>query len=114
MLKGFIRASNMTQTSYFTFGWGCGYILLPEDHPFYKVDYDEIPITVHGGLTFGCIVSDRMQKNWKLKKEDIGKYCIGFDALHHGDNLENWSREKVLIETYRLRHKIEKYCQIMY
>ena len=33
-------------------GWGNGYVLIPESHPFYMKDYDSIDVYVHGGLTF--------------------------------------------------------------
>ena len=55
-------------------GIRCGYVEIPEDHPYYDIDnYDEIPIDCHGGLTFA---GDRF---------DDGKYYIGFDCGHAGD-----------------------------
>lgn len=45
----------------------CGYVFLPSDHPYYNLKYDELDISVHGGLTFG----------------HNGKY--GFDCAHNND-----------------------------
>ncbi|QFP97013.1 hypothetical protein SEA_SUERTE_42 [Gordonia phage Suerte] len=44
-----------------------GYVLLPEGHPWRGLDYDQIDVEVHGGLTYG-------HDGW-----------IGFDTLHAGD-----------------------------
>ena len=38
------------------FGWGNGYVLVPESHPYHGIDYNEMGgISVHGGLTFSDI-----------------------------------------------------------
>lgn len=51
-----------------------GYVKIPEDHPFYNEDYDNIPVTVHGGLTYA-------------DKHDDGSFWVGFDCAHYGDLL---------------------------
>lgn len=33
-------------------GAWCGYVGVPNDHPYYGQPYDDIPVSVHGGLTF--------------------------------------------------------------
>jgi hypothetical protein len=33
-------------------GHRCGYVTVPEDHPCFGKDYNDIDIEVHGGLTF--------------------------------------------------------------
>lgn len=33
-------------------GWGNGYVLIFKDHPMWGVEYGEIPVYVHGGITF--------------------------------------------------------------
>ena len=64
-------------------GWGNGYIGLPSWHPYYKIDYDSIPVSCHGGLTFGQLDED----------EDL--WVIGFDTAHSGDNKIRWSKSAV-------------------
>lgn len=49
----------------------CGYVILTPDNKFYSKHYDDIPVQVHGGLTF----SDEYEGEW----------LIGFDCAHHGD-----------------------------
>lgn len=74
------------------FGNWAGYVRIPEDHPLYKIkDYDEIPVEVHGGLTF----AENKPAIWSLRnEEDIEKLelfggknwlWIGFDCAHYED-----------------------------
>lgn len=56
--------------------WFCGYVNIPENHPYYNKDYSQIDsgIDVHGGLTF----SGRFYM--------FDGYWIGFDCNHYNDN----------------------------
>ncbi len=67
----------------FHHGWGNGYVGLPLWHPYYKMEYEFLPIDCHGGLTFGELDED----------EDL--WVIGFDTAHWGDNKTEWSKERV-------------------
>lgn len=60
--------------------WYCGYVTLPETHPDTGKDYDQLPIEVHGGLTFG----------------DGGKF--GFDCAHGTEGPEWRDMERVKLE----------------
>lgn len=54
-------------------GHRCGYVCIPEDHPFRdKNEIEKYDIRVHGGITFS---------------DEIGAfgYMIGFDCAHSGD-----------------------------
>lgn len=68
----------------------CAYVCIDSDNPFYKKHYDDIPIRVHGGLTFAedklhrvleysekykCDTLQLMQRDW----------IIGWDYGHYGD-----------------------------
>lgn len=46
----------------------CGYCKVPEVHPYYKKEWDEVDIDAHGGLT-----------DFQLKDDG---YWIGFDCAH--------------------------------
>ena len=50
----------------------CGYITLTKDNSLYGVDYDDINISAHGGLTYQGYDQN---ENW----------VIGFDCGHYGD-----------------------------
>lgn len=72
--------------------WYCGYAVIPEDHPFYGMDHDdvEVNINVHGGLTFSGEI------------EDIDGYLLGFDCRHYGDSPYVQDEEYTLSECKRL------------
>ena len=65
------------------YGWGNGYVGLPSWHPYYKIDYNEIPIDCHGGLTYGHL------------DEDDDLWVIGFDTAHSDDDKIKWPKERV-------------------
>ena len=54
-----------------------GYVKLPEGHKWLGLDYDDIPVEVHGGLTFG----------------GSGSSFIGFDTAHAHDYWPNSTYE---------------------
>jgi hypothetical protein len=52
-------------------GYNCGYIVLPDLHRYDGVDCDNIPVQVHGGLSYSAY--------------ENGQWVIGFDTAHLGD-----------------------------
>ena len=80
------------------FGWGNGYVLIPKGHPLHGKDYDEISVSVHGGLTFAQLVDEEFISVWGLDEEDEGCWCVGFDTVHWQDTLETWPEERVVAE----------------
>ena len=73
-----------------------GYVRIPESHPWHGLDYDDIDVNVHGGLTYG-------HGDW-----------VGFDCMHLGDywpgspkhwprnGARQWTPELVAQETRKL------------
>jgi hypothetical protein len=87
---------------YMETGWGNGYVILPKDHPYYGMHYDEIPVNVHGGLTY----SEKGSDNPNISQdEDV--WVVGFDTAHLNDNLHNWDEDAVNKETARLLAQLE-------
>ncbi len=91
-------------------GYANGYVAVPPGHPYYGVNEDNIPVDVHGGLTFGAkaddfsfcpefIYGDTIPDDW---------WVFGFDTLHWGDYKEYWSRERCIAETIRLKEQLEQ------
>lgn len=60
-------------------GFLCGYIGISKDHPWYGEDYKDIPVNVHGDLTF----SKKGGENDKWPNPEL--WWIGFDCGHSGD-----------------------------
>ena len=54
----------------------CAYLGCPKDHPLAGFEYDDIPLSVHGGLAFG----GEGGKGWPA-----GWYWYGWDYSHSGD-----------------------------
>lgn len=56
----------------------CAYIGVPEGHPFYGKEYDELDIDCHGGLTF----ASGPYKQWPE-----GFWWLGWDYAHYKDTV---------------------------
>jgi len=83
-------------------GWGNGYVCIPNGHPMYGVPYDDIPVDVHGGLTFSNYSNEI---DWpEVPKGDF--WVVGFDCAHLGDNKSNWPESRVLSETQQLEQQL--------
>tara|TARA_R100001530_G_scaffold130261_1_gene101070 strand:- start:1582 stop:2025 length:444 start_codon:yes stop_codon:yes gene_type:complete len=52
----------------------CGYLSLPEEHPWHNCNYDNIPVNCHGGPTFAG-----------RNIAGLDKFFVGFDCAHSGD-----------------------------
>lgn len=92
-------AQRLSEKGLLNIGWGCGYVLIPPGHPFYAMPYEEIPVKVHGGLTFSEYANDM---DWEETQDEDKKYVIGFDTAHYKDSPESWPKSRVLEETYAL------------
>lgn len=55
------------------------YIKIPKNHKYYKKEYDEIDIDVHGGLTYS------KEHLWISETERIEGWFIGWDYAHYMD-----------------------------
>jgi len=97
LVKSFLRSIEIDLQEFLIGGWGNGYVGLPKWHPYFELNYEEIPIRIHGGLTY----SD-YNENKKL-------WVIGFDTNHFGDSIENCSMDYVKKETY---HLLIKCCEL--
>ncbi len=70
-----------------------GYVSLPPDHPWHGLDYEDIPMDIHGGLTYSDIEGAR--------------WVIGFDTCHWGDTAQRWDVEAVAAEAESLLTQAE-------
>jgi hypothetical protein len=102
-LSSFIIKRNQSS---FPSGFANGYILLPPTHKYFGVDYDDIPVDVHGGLTFGEFVDLHLLEFWKMPSVYLGWYCVGFDTAHYNDSLDNWDKQAVINETLKLMQQL--------
>lgn len=61
----------------------CGYVGVPEGHPCYGKDWDDLDVNVHGGLTYSdaCQPGDHVPG----EKESDNMWWLGFDCAHAWD-----------------------------
>jgi len=58
-------------------GHRCGYVGLPKDHKCNGLDYHDVDIDVHGGLTYAS--------NSNTYPIEDDRYWLGFDCAHYMD-----------------------------
>ena len=58
-------------------GHRCGYVRVPPGHSLHGKDYNDVDVSIHGGLTFAEIES--------CAHEDGTGYWFGFDCAHSMD-----------------------------
>ncbi|MHC1572577.1 MAG: hypothetical protein ACXQTL_07525 [Methanosarcinales archaeon] len=76
-----------------------GYVVISNRHPYANMDEDEIPVDVHGGITF--------------KERTKSGVVIGFDTAHLNDYVpkfgtgeRRWTLEDVIEETESLAQQL--------
>lgn len=90
-----------------TLGHLCGYIDVPNDHPWAKCKQYDVPAKVHGGITFG-----------PHAKVDESCFRIGFDCAHYLDYSPGMLRykqyglgTKIGKETYKNMEFVMRECE---
>lgn len=63
----------------------CAYIGVPEGHPLAGFDYDDLPLSCHGGLTFSSMGDGHYRPK--------GFYWYGWDYSHSGDYAFYYDKE---------------------
>ena len=68
-------------------GSWCGYVAVPPGHPYHGKDYDEVPVAVHGGLTFseGCNEDGPIERavcHIPEPGQPADVWWLGFDCGH--------------------------------
>lgn len=84
----------------------CGYVTVPKNHIAFGKSYEDLPIEVHGGLTYGDIDS-------QTKSEQT----FGFDCAHFNDlstydrpgrEGHFWTLDEVIAETDKMAEQFQK------
>ncbi len=90
----------------------CGYVAVGKKNIAYQLSYEEVPVSVHGGLTYGGDKNDFAVKT-KLKSDYV---WFGFDCMHSGDKSFTssdksghfWTFDEVVKETEDLAEQLKK------
>lgn len=69
----------------------CGYVGVPEGHPFFKEDHERPSVDVHGGLTYADLYSPAEDEHGICHVPSAGEpghvWWFGFDCAHPWDYL---------------------------
>lgn len=89
-------------------GWGNGYVALPDTHRMFGISYDNIPVSVYGGLTFASYIKDELHAfKCGFPASFAGHYVVGFDTSHGGDSEDICTIEYLLQQTKSLAEQLE-------
>ncbi len=94
----------------------CAYVAVTKDHPYFEKNVDDIPIDVHGGITYD---SNDLQWNPVLL-EDV--WWIGWDYGHAGDfsgcylrpkmtftpEEKKWTTQEIKNEVFKVIEQLKK------
>ena len=96
----------LTGQSTYSTSYYSGYVVIPQGHPFYQMDYSYLGslLSVHGGITFGQTIILR----GTILSDLVGKFVIGFDCRYLGDTIEKCNVEYVKRELERLVDQLIK------
>lgn len=98
---------------YFIMDYGmypCCYIVLDKDNKYYSQDYNNIPLNVHGGLTFSS-----SELHGIMNKDD--NWIIGWDYAHYTDRVgeyyisgHTWKTTELIRECIKAIDELEVLC----
>lgn len=94
-------------------GWGNGYVAIPPTSSWHGVNYSQIPVGVHGGLTWSSFASEVRARGVAVPSWiDDSEWVVGFDTVRsHSKDMDKYD---VRNETYRLLGAIEQLDNIPY
>lgn len=82
-----------------------GYAIIPKGHPMHGKNYDDIPVDIHGGLTFSA-PADKL--DWpEIPATQKDGWVVGFDTCHFMDTPERWPTSAVLDEAKNLAEQLD-------
>lgn len=113
-------------------GAWCGYVGVAPDHPYHgRHDYDQVPVEVHGGLTYAAPCNPHDDDDFGVcHKAEPGEpddvWWLGFDCAHAGDEMPGliWVTEKVKVDhpglnypegwaTYKNQEYVMEECKLL-
>ena len=107
-LEWFIKQNTWLPGGYH--GWGNGYVIIPPEHPFHGIHYDQLNtiISIHGGITFSEY-GDEIKRWEEYKPEYDNNWIIGFDTCHYDDDLYKWPKSAIEEEVANLAKQCEEW-----
>jgi hypothetical protein len=82
-------------------GHRCGYIRIPNGHPWFGKHYDDIEAEIHGGLTFSRMIDPEEESPFP----EPG-FWIGFDCAHWCDAPDYDEMSPEILRSYQRARKL--------
>lgn len=102
-----------TWSNHYQHGWGNGYVAIPPTSSWHGVDYNQIPVAVHGGLTWSSKASVVRERGVAVPCHiDDNDWVVGFDTVRTTDTEMNSCN--VHDETQKLLGALEQLDKIKY
>lgn len=83
----------------------CGYVGITKDHSLYGLDYDEIPVICHGGVTYTSPTLFGHEN-----ETDI--FWIGFDCAHYNDGKDYEAGRKYFADDTALIESMTRWGEL--
>lgn len=94
-------------------GWGNGYVAIPPTSSWHGANYNQIPVSVHGGLTWSSFASAIRSRGVEVPScIDDNEWIVGFDTARSSS--KDMDKNDVRNETYRLLGALEQLDKIPY
>lgn len=94
-------------------GWGNGYVAIPPTSSWHGVDYHQIPVSVHGGLTWSTKAKVIRERGVKMPSWVHDSFWIvGFDTVRESDR--TMTEQDVERELYKLLGAMEQLDNFKY
>jgi hypothetical protein len=78
----------------------CGYVGVPGGHPFHGKGYDDLPVVVHGGLTFADRCADLSREVWEKRRAALPTLRAEAEKYPRGDAAEHLRELEPVIDSY--------------
>lgn len=78
----------------------CGYVGVPEGHAMFGKLYYDVPVSVHGGLTFASFCNEASKESWTRWREYMLKSKKELARYPHGDTARAWKETGHLVDDY--------------
>lgn len=108
MFKYVLRENTWLDRDVMDFGWGCGYVIIPEGCILNGLDYNTINewVDVHGGLIYSKSGSKSLGFGFDSSDIKDSDWVVGFDTSHSFNNLQQHDKRYVLSETRALQSQL--------
>jgi len=93
----------------------CGYVGVPPSHPWFEKGYDDVDVSVHGGLTFSDTCNESTRAAWERARADLPRWRAEAAKYPKGDAAQLIKRFEPFADDYdgwAMYHQSVAICHI--